>query len=133
MDGTLAVWQPAKQLEDLYQPGYFAGLKSQPTVVELVRSGIANGLVRLITDPNLESGTVCSIGGHWFYFGGLTAEEMSPGEYRKNIPIEDISREIAETLEDFAKDESFAEEYSYYLSILKGGFDNGGNSTKPML
>ncbi len=37
MDGTLAVWQPAKQLEDLYQPGYFAGLKSQPTVVEAAR------------------------------------------------------------------------------------------------
>lgn len=265
MDGTLAVWQPTKQLEDLYQPGYFAGLKPQPMVVEaarklilehgeevevfilsavledspyaisdkdrwldvnlpemdrehriyapgaapkfkcvpggirpsdillddytanllswsdsaqgikllnginhsrgtwkgpkvhkdagtdqiveailelaktpssvvkLVRSGLANGLVRLITDPNMERGTVCSIGELWFYFGGLTAEEMSPEEYRKNIPIEDISREIVETLEDFANDESFAEEYSYYLSILKGGFDNGGNSTKPML
>lgn len=265
MDGTLAVWQPTKQLEDLYQPGYFAGLKPQPMVVEaarklilehgeevevfilsavledspyaisdkdrwldvnlpemdrehriyapgaapkfkcvpggirpsdillddytanllswsdsaqgikllnginhsrgtwkgpkvhkdagtdqiveailelaktpssvvkLVRSGLANGLVRLITDPNMERGTVCSIGELWFYFGGLTAEEMSPEEYRKNIPIEDISREIVETLEDFANDESFAEEYSYYIGILKGGFGDGGNSANPML
>ncbi len=37
MDGTLTIWQPAKQIEDLYSPGYFAKLKPQMTVVEAAR------------------------------------------------------------------------------------------------
>lgn len=42
MDGTLAVWQPGKQIEDLYQPGYFAALEPQMSVVEAVKELIQN-------------------------------------------------------------------------------------------
>lgn len=37
MDGTLAVWNKCKQIEDLYQPGYFAELAPQPTVVKAAK------------------------------------------------------------------------------------------------
>ena len=37
MDGTLAVWNKGKKTEDLYQPGYFAELVPQPTVVEAIK------------------------------------------------------------------------------------------------
>ena len=37
MDGTLAVWNKCKQLEDLYQPGYFAELDPQMSVVNAVK------------------------------------------------------------------------------------------------
>ena len=42
MDGTLAVWKPCKQIEDLYQPGYFAELAPQMTVVEATRMLVKN-------------------------------------------------------------------------------------------
>lgn len=37
MDGTLAEWMPSKTLEELYQPGYFAGLNPQMSVVQAVK------------------------------------------------------------------------------------------------
>lgn len=37
MDGTLAVWNPTKKLEDLYEEGYFKNLKPYSDVVEAVR------------------------------------------------------------------------------------------------
>ena len=47
---------------------------------EKIKAGLHEGAVRLITDPNMESGTVCQIGELWFYFGGETAEDMTPQE-----------------------------------------------------
>ena len=41
-----------------------------------------------ITDPNMGYGTVCKIGDYWFYFGGITAEEMEPDEY---VKVADLS------------------------------------------
>lgn len=81
--------------------------------------GIERGVIKLVVDPNMESGTVCQIGDNWFYFGGLTAEELSPEEYVKNVPKEDIVREIYEVLEDFRKDEGdLSDEYGYYDAVL---------------
>lgn len=83
-----------------------------------IKNGLHKGVITLDVDPNMESGTVCRIGDNWFYFGGLTAEEMSPEEYRKNVPEEDIVNEIFDTLDAFQKDRYFLGEYEYYASLL---------------
>ena len=83
-----------------------------------IKNGLRKGFVKLVTDPNMESGTVCQIGDNWFYFGGPTAEDMTPEEYRKNIPEEDIVNEIFDTLDAFRKDRYFLGEYEYYASLL---------------
>lgn len=85
---------------------------------KLIRDGIRAKLVEFVLDPNMESGTVCRIGDSWFYFGGLTAEELSPEEYVANVPTDDIVREILETLNDFNGDEELQDEYDYYEAVL---------------
>ena len=47
---------------------------------DMVRSGIREHLITFIVDPNMGSGTVCSIGDSWFYFGGQEAEDAAPEE-----------------------------------------------------
>lgn len=84
----------------------------------LIRDGIRAKLIRFVTDPNLESGTVCRIGDNWFYFGGMTAEELSPEEYVANVPVEDTVSDIYATLEAFRQDEEYADEYNYYYHAL---------------
>lgn len=86
--------------------------------VSQIRAGINRGIVRLIEDPNMESGTVCAIGDNWFYFGGETAEETDPTDYLRNVPIEDIAMEIWEALSQFQHDECFSDEYRYYEAVL---------------
>ena len=85
---------------------------------EKIKAGLRDGVVRLITDPNMESGTVCQIGEFWFYFGGETAEDMAPEEYMKCVPIDDITNEIFDALDSFKKD-GFEDEYEYYNEILE--------------
>lgn len=94
-----------------------------------IRRGIQEHSISFIVDPNMGSGTVCKIGDSWFCFGGLTAEEMSPDEYLKNVPTEDIVNEIYDVLSSFSKNEDFIDEYNYYDAILtyKNGIVNGGN------
>ena len=69
-------------------------------------------------DPYMESGTVCQIGDNWFYFCGLTAEEMNPQEYIENVPIEDITNEVFDVLEEFKT--VLPDEYLYYELYLSG-------------
>lgn len=86
---------------------------------EKISRGMEQGVIRLVADPNMGSGTVCSIGDNWFYFGGLTAEELSPEEYLKEVPKQDIVDEIFTVLEDFKKYEAeFGDEYRYYDAVL---------------
>lgn len=86
----------------------------------LIKQGIKQGLVRFIKDPNAESGTVCAIGEHWFYFGGQTAEELAPETYLEAVGIHDTIQEIVETLDDFkAAGGSMADEYAYYDHFLR--------------
>lgn len=87
----------------------------------MICCGITKGIVSFITDPNLESGTVCKIGDNWFYFGGFTAEEMSPEEYVRAIPKDDIVSEIASTLNDFMEHEELMDEQKYYNAVLREG------------
>lgn len=107
---------------------------------EQIKEGIENGAIEFIEDPNAEYGTVCSIGDSWFYFGGETAEEESPEEYLKHVPIDDIVAEVADVLNEFRlQSETFGDEYTYYEHILKRardhmniykGIKQKGNTTK---
>lgn len=86
---------------------------------DMIKKGMECGAVLLTVDPNLNFGTVCTIGDSWFYFGGETAEEMLPEKYQENVPMEDIVDEIYTTLKDFSFDMDFAEEAEYYEKVLK--------------
>ena len=85
---------------------------------DMVRSGIREHLITFIVDPNMGSGTVCSIGDSWFYFGGQEAEDAAPEEYLANTPLDDLVREVYEVLEEFDKDDDFRDEYAYYEAVL---------------
>ena len=85
---------------------------------EKIERGFKDGVVRLAIDPNMESGTVCYIGPSWFYFGGLTAEDMNPDVYLKNVPMKDIIREIYDTLQSFSEDDDMVDEYLFYDALL---------------
>ena len=86
--------------------------------VQEILEGLHNGYVELV-ERGCGTGTVCQIGEYWFYFGGITAEELSPEEYLRDVPMEDIAREIVDTLSSFHDDEDFADEYRYYRSFLR--------------
>ncbi len=86
---------------------------------EMVRDGIHDGSIRFVKDPNMEHGTVCQIGGGWFYFGGETAEGMQPEEYLRAVPSEDIVSEVYDMLEAFrVSGEELEDEYAYYEAYL---------------
>lgn len=88
--------------------------------VNLLRKAYDAGVVKLVTDPDLEHGTVCQIGEHWFYFAGFSGESCPPEKYAEVTPEEDILREIMETLDFFREDRAFRTEYSYYDAVLNG-------------
>ena len=52
---------------------------------------------------------------------GETAEELSPDEFLKCVPEDDIVDEIFEALESFRQDEECANEYEYYDATLHVG------------
>ena len=82
----------------------------------MVKRGYEQNLIKLITDPNMEAGVVCQIWDNWFYFGGMTAEEMTVEEYKKDIPEDTIIDEIYNALNELKTE--FADEYLLYFSIL---------------
>lgn len=83
-----------------------------------IQAGIEQGIVRFIVDPNMEHGTVCKIGEHWFYFGGETAEEENPEEFLKNADMGEVVSCIMEALDGIKRVDGY--EYHYYESMLKG-------------
>lgn len=87
---------------------------------ELIRKGIESKVIRFESDPDGIDGlgTVRAIGEYWFYFGGLTAEELAPDEYQENVPMEEIIDEIFDALEDFRNTDGFEDEYKYYQCYL---------------
>lgn len=84
----------------------------------MIEDGLRDNTIKLIVDPNMRVGTVCQIGDGWFYFGGHTAEELEPDDYRAVVPIDDIVSEIYDVLESFRENSFFEEEYTYYVSVL---------------
>ena len=87
---------------------------------EMVLKGFDRGAVKLIVDPNMESGTVCQIGDLWFYFGGSEAEGMEPEEYLGCVPKDEIATEIVSALEDL-KNTYGSDEFEYYEAVLCDG------------
>lgn len=87
----------------------------------MIREGLQRGIVRYVLDPNGDGkkGTVCQIGDHWFYQGGLTAESETPEEYVRNVPVEDRVSDIFETLECFKREPEFNDEYAYYAAFIQ--------------
>ena len=83
---------------------------------EMISRAWRQGKITLKTDPFRKTGTVAAIGGDWFYFGGITADEMSPEEYRKHVPEEYIIREIREVLDNFRT--QAPDVYAYCESVL---------------
>lgn len=86
---------------------------------DIIREGLNKGYVRLESEDMACAETVCFIGEQWFYFGGTTAEELTPEEYRRCVPTEDIVNDIFDVLEGFRKDSFDREEYEYYETFLK--------------
>ena len=87
--------------------------------LNMIVRGLQTGIISLVVDPNMEYGTVCQIGDSWFYFGGLTAEEENPDEYKFHVPFMDYAHDIYETLCKLRLDSVLKHEYDYYESILK--------------
>lgn len=87
--------------------------------LNMIVRGLQTGIISLVVDPNMEYGTVCQIGDSWFYFGGLTAEEENPDEYKFHVPFMDYAHDIYETLYTLSQDPVLKYEYDYYESILK--------------
>lgn len=88
----------------------------------IIRNAIRENIIQFVVDPNMESGTVCQIGDNWFYFGGMTAEDMTPQEYLEAIPMDDIISEVFDALEGFRQESEADEddcEYAYYEAYLK--------------
>lgn len=89
---------------------------------ELIGFGIKHGTIRFTTDPIMESGTVCGIGEHWFYFGGLEAEGCTLEEYLDATPVEDLIDEVYAVMEAFRQDTNTEDEYRYYDAYLAESF-----------
>lgn len=85
---------------------------------QMIANGIHDNKVLFVTDPNLDSGTVCKIGDLWFYFGGQEAEEQEPTEYLYNTGLDDVVNEVYDTLKVFESEPELADEWNYYYSIL---------------
>jgi len=88
---------------------------------DMVKSGYASGHIWLSESPNGD-GVVCRIGDGWFFFGGHTAEDYdSAADYKKDIPVECIVKDIFEVLQDFwdCGHEEFRDEYLYYEYFLQ--------------
>ena len=85
--------------------------------LDMIKFGYDSGLINLIPSPNGD-GIVCSIGNGWFYFGGQTAEQYSIVEgYKRDIPVEDILKDIHSVLEELKTE--FEDEYLYYEYYLR--------------
>lgn len=83
----------------------------------IIKKGLRKGVIRLIPDPNLESGTVCAIGTTWFYFGGQLADSLSPFEYQEKININTIASKIYFAIKDLKL--VSPDEYQYIITVLK--------------
>lgn len=110
------------ETEVIYQAAKMMGkIHSEEELVitkELISHAFTWGYVQLRNANSAVSETVCRIGENWFYFGGETAEELSPQEYRKAVPHEDIVNEIFSALESFRENEEYSNEYAYYEAYL---------------
>ena len=88
----------------------------------MITEGIRNQVIQFVQDPNMEFGTVCQIGDDWFYFGGMTAEELEPSEYLSVVSLDSVIDDVYNALESFRTNRTFRDEYDYYESVLMTEF-----------
>jgi len=86
---------------------------------EMIQKGLALKTIKVVADPLAGDDIACVIGGCWFYFGGSEAEGKTPEEFLRDTPIEDVVREIYDTLNDFRRNPDFSDEYKYYVAFLQ--------------
>lgn len=128
----LFTWRTASLCKDkkkyAKEEGLFL-LRSSPKnfmiTKKMVKTGFERAIITLEEDPNMESGTVCRIGDHWFYFGGEDAEAMSPAEYISKTNGRKIVDDIYTALSEL-EDAGMNEEYAYYEAVLReAGISDG--------
>ncbi len=91
-----------------------------------VQAGFESDLIHLIDangHPYYGDGVACEFGSgwlsNWFYFAGPEGESMTAEEYLRNVPMEDIIREIVEVLDDFQHgDKADYEEWLFYRYMI---------------
>jgi len=97
---------------------------SRSITAQEVQAGFESGLIRLIdADLFLGDGVACQIGSgslsNWFYFAGMEGEGVSAEEYLKDVPMEDIIREIVDVLDDFQHgDVAEQDEWLFYRYMI---------------
>lgn len=82
---------------------------------DMIEKGFDQGLV-YIGWPNSENTVVCFIGSYWFYFGGETAENITPSKFLEITEMEDNINNILDVLKDFR--DINPDEYFYYFHYL---------------
>lgn len=87
---------------------------------EIIKECVEKGFIRFIVDPNMGQGTVCQIGDRWFCFGGETAEKENPAEFLANADMDEVVRDVCETLDGYRQLPDSPEEYQYYEAFLSG-------------
>ena len=82
---------------------------------ELILSGIKDGTIKFIPDPNGdgEYEPVAQIGDYWFYFAGIEGEDKTVEEYLASVSKKDLARKIMD-----AVNELWDVERNYYISVL---------------
>ena len=83
---------------------------------DMILRGIKNGVVKLIDSPN-DGEPACKIGDAWFYYAGEEGAGKTSEEYVSSTPIEDISNEIVDALNEI-RDNIDPDEYRYYEAVL---------------
>lgn len=91
--------------------------------LEQVEKAIEKGIITFITDPNMNEGTVCSIGEYWFYCWTTTSmneffTDHSPKEIISTIPTTFLALLVFVVLEEFRNTPDFVDEYNYYNSYI---------------
>lgn len=89
-----------------------------------IKYGLDRALVHLINAERYGGdGVACEIGfgscSNWFYFAGQEGESMTAAEYMRDVPLDDIAREIEDALSDFENGcEDEYQEWLFYRYML---------------
>lgn len=92
--------------------------------VDDIKKGFNDGLVQLIDAEQYGGdGVACEIGSggcsNWFYFAGYEGENMTASEYMRDVPLDEIAKEIEAVLYDFWNgDDADYDEWLFYRYTL---------------
>lgn len=102
--------------------------------IEMIDKGWKAGLVTLQEDPlsnKKGKGVVCRIGEYWFYFAGSEGEDMTVGEYMRDVPKDDIVKEILDALKSLDEStENGSRMYNYYEAVLRSADEPAARASR---